>query len=166
MKNRFDFGCGQGNSVDWKSFRYAISIPWRNQKNVLLDERGWTDGKGLCFKWSNVDARGLEERDSCCLLLGTWIGGPSNYLWNSGLSTDAPIWAHSVDWATSEVGVHEQANCLVFRYYGCGSWAGKIFCVLVAMNYLFYTFLEWFSPRSQIDLVPGCKIWSRSFTIV
>jgi phosphatidylinositol N-acetylglucosaminyltransferase subunit A len=37
------------------------------------------------------------------------------------------------------------------RYYGCGVWAGKLFCVVVAIDYLLYVFLEWWFPREQID---------------
>ncbi|CAG8583791.1 18997_t:CDS:2 [Rhizophagus irregularis] len=29
------------------------------------------------------------------------------------------------------------------RYYGCGLWAGKIFCILIAIDYLIWRFLEW-----------------------
>lgn len=40
------------------------------------------------------------------------------------------------------------------RYYGCGVWAGKLFCIVVVVNYLFMIFLEWLIPRRDIDLVP------------
>ncbi|KAI3636506.1 hypothetical protein MIR68_005451 [Amoeboaphelidium protococcarum] len=40
------------------------------------------------------------------------------------------------------------------RFYGCGMWAGKLFCCIVALNYIFLLFLEWLYPRSDIDLVP------------
>ena len=38
------------------------------------------------------------------------------------------------------------------RYYGCGPFAGKLLCVLVAIDYLLYMFLEWLFPRSEIDI--------------
>jgi phosphatidylinositol glycan class A protein len=38
------------------------------------------------------------------------------------------------------------------RYYGCGIWAGKLFCLCVIVDYLIYVFLEVFAPRSRIDL--------------
>ena len=44
------------------------------------------------------------------------------------------------------------------RYYGCGVWAGKLFCLLVAIDYLLLLVLEWFYPKSGIDLV---KPWPR-----
>jgi hypothetical protein len=40
----------------------------------------------------------------------------------------------------------------MIRYYGCGVWAGKLFCVVVAVNYLFYVILEYFFPRDAIDV--------------
>jgi len=39
------------------------------------------------------------------------------------------------------------------RYYGCGIFAGKVFCVLVAIDFLIYVFLEWLFPRDSIDIV-------------
>eukprot|EP00160_Parvularia_atlantis_P004930 Unigene14190_Nuclearia_a/m.42825 Unigene14190_Nuclearia_a/g.42825 ORF Unigene14190_Nuclearia_a/g.42825 Unigene14190_Nuclearia_a/m.42825 type:complete len:470 (-) Unigene14190_Nuclearia_a:47-1456(-) len=40
------------------------------------------------------------------------------------------------------------------RYYGCGVWAGKIFCVMVAIDYIIYVVLEWLSPRDDVDIAP------------
>lgn len=44
------------------------------------------------------------------------------------------------------------------RYYGCGIWAGKLFCLCVIIDYLLYLILETFAPRSRIDI---CKDWPR-----
>ncbi|KNC45932.1 GlcNAc transferase [Thecamonas trahens ATCC 50062] len=41
------------------------------------------------------------------------------------------------------------------RYYGCGLWAGKLFCMLMALDFIFFRLLEWVFPRSGIDLVPA-----------
>ncbi|CAG8571888.1 16688_t:CDS:10 [Dentiscutata heterogama] len=41
------------------------------------------------------------------------------------------------------------------RYYGCGIWAGKIFCVVMAIDYLFWRFLEWLFPADEIDIAPA-----------
>ncbi|KAF2230051.1 glycosyltransferase family 4 protein [Viridothelium virens] len=38
------------------------------------------------------------------------------------------------------------------RYYGCGIWAGKLFCMCVIVDYLLFVFLEIRSPRSSIDI--------------
>jgi phosphatidylinositol glycan class A protein len=44
------------------------------------------------------------------------------------------------------------------RYYGCGVWAGKLFCLCVVIDYLLYLILEFFAPRSRIDI---CKDWPK-----
>ncbi|KAK3396760.1 phosphatidylinositol N-acetylglucosaminyltransferase GPI3 subunit [Sordaria brevicollis] len=44
------------------------------------------------------------------------------------------------------------------RYYGCGVWAGKLFCVCVIVDYLLYLFLELVFPREKIDVCPD---WPR-----
>ena len=42
------------------------------------------------------------------------------------------------------------------RYYGCGIWAGKLFCIVVVIDYLIYIMLEMLYPREKIDI---CKTW-------
>ncbi|KAI9493679.1 GlcNAc transferase [Zychaea mexicana] len=37
------------------------------------------------------------------------------------------------------------------RYYGCGLYAGKIFCMVMALDYLFWIFLEIMLPRHSIE---------------
>lgn len=44
------------------------------------------------------------------------------------------------------------------RYYGCGIWAGKLFCLCVIIDYLIYLMLEWWQPRENIDTCPD---WPR-----
>jgi phosphatidylinositol N-acetylglucosaminyltransferase subunit A len=38
------------------------------------------------------------------------------------------------------------------RFFGCGLWAGKLFCIVVGFNYLVWCFLEWWWPRESIDV--------------
>lgn len=38
------------------------------------------------------------------------------------------------------------------RYYGCGIWAGKLFCLCVIVDYLIFVFLEIWYPRASIDI--------------
>ncbi|KAF9887374.1 hypothetical protein FE257_010229 [Aspergillus nanangensis] len=38
------------------------------------------------------------------------------------------------------------------RYYGCGVWAGKLFCLSVVIDFLLYVFLEMWFPRANIDI--------------
>jgi phosphatidylinositol glycan class A protein len=44
------------------------------------------------------------------------------------------------------------------RYYGCGVWAGKLFCLCAVIDYILYIVLEIFAPRSRVDI---CKNWPR-----
>jgi hypothetical protein len=44
------------------------------------------------------------------------------------------------------------------RYYGCGLWAGKIMCLLVAVDFLVYLLLEWVQPRNGIDVAPDFSL--------
>ena len=37
------------------------------------------------------------------------------------------------------------------RYYGCGIWAGKLFCLCAIVDYLLFVFREIFAPRTSID---------------
>jgi phosphatidylinositol N-acetylglucosaminyltransferase subunit A len=44
------------------------------------------------------------------------------------------------------------------RYYGCGIWAGKLFCLCVIVDYLLLVFLELWAPRANIDIA---KSWPK-----
>jgi len=44
------------------------------------------------------------------------------------------------------------------RYYGCGVWAGKLFCLCVIIDYLLFQLLEMLAPRGGIDV---CRSWPR-----
>lgn len=44
------------------------------------------------------------------------------------------------------------------RYYGCGIWAGKLFCLCVVVDYLLLVFLEFWMPRDRIDIA---RDWPR-----
>lgn len=44
------------------------------------------------------------------------------------------------------------------RYYGCGIWAGKLFCLCVVVDYLLYLLLEFCAPREAIDIA---KNWPK-----
>ena len=47
------------------------------------------------------------------------------------------------------------------RYYGCGIWAGKLFVIVVVVDYLIYCLLELMYPRDKIDI---CKPWPKEST--
>lgn len=41
------------------------------------------------------------------------------------------------------------------RYYGCGVYAGKIFCMVIALDYLIWKYLEWLFPFESIEKAPS-----------
>merc|ERR1712137_688188 len=40
------------------------------------------------------------------------------------------------------------------RYYSCGAVAGKIFCCLISIYFLWWCFIEWWYPKEEIDIAP------------
>ncbi|KAF2726088.1 glycosyltransferase family 4 protein [Polychaeton citri CBS 116435] len=48
------------------------------------------------------------------------------------------------------------------RYFGCGIWAGKLFVIVVVVDYLIYCWLELWYPRDKIDI---CKEWPRVMNV-
>ena len=50
------------------------------------------------------------------------------------------------------------------RYYGTGVYAGKFGCVLVTMNAIYLSFLEWFLPKNEVvqpvtDPIKGINLY-------
>lgn len=66
-----------------------------------------------------------------------------------------------VGWSTTRGRAGVQSFALIDRlkrYYGCGVWAGKLFCICVVIDCLLYIFLEMLAPRRNIDVA---KNWPR-----
>ncbi|CAA7387915.1 unnamed protein product [Spirodela intermedia] len=40
------------------------------------------------------------------------------------------------------------------RYLNCGAWAGKLFCIVMIIDFLFWQFLQWWQPSEDIEVVP------------
>ncbi|XP_024399480.1 phosphatidylinositol N-acetylglucosaminyltransferase subunit A [Physcomitrium patens] len=40
------------------------------------------------------------------------------------------------------------------RYYACGPWAGKLFCLVAVVNYIVWCFLEWQQPAKEMEITP------------
>ncbi|CAM6055913.1 unnamed protein product [Sphagnum tenellum] len=40
------------------------------------------------------------------------------------------------------------------RYYACGPWAGKLFCLVVVINFIVWCFLEWQQPAKDLEVTP------------
>lgn len=64
-------------------------------------------------------------------------------------------------WGATRGGAGVQSFALIDRlkrYYGCGIWAGKLFCLCVVVDYLLLVFLELVAPGRKVDLV---RDWPR-----
>lgn len=76
----------------------------------------------------------------------------------TGNTPSDPILGHGdVDWQTYGASATTQSFALIDRlkrYYGCGTWAGKLFVLIAVMDYLLYCILEFLYPRSDIDICP------------
>ncbi|KAJ4460389.1 putative Phosphatidylinositol N-acetylglucosaminyltransferase subunit A [Paratrimastix pyriformis] len=49
------------------------------------------------------------------------------------------------------------------RYYGCGPFAGKIFCMVAAMDRILLRGLDWWLPPGRIDLAPDLPTLYRQY---
>lgn len=81
----------------------------------------------------------------------------------SGVLSEAEFYGHDsgVGWSGTRGRAGVQSFALIDRlkrYYGCGIWAGKLFCLCVVIDYLIYVLLEMLAPRGNIDIA---KPWPR-----
>ena len=117
--------------------------------NRVRTERFHEQVKSM-YSWTNVAARtervyrGImgdipEEEFYGYGIEGTVGGGPAGTRGRSGVQSFALI---------------ERLK----RYYGCGIWAGKLFCICVIIDYLLFLFCEWWWPRRDIDFA---RDWPR-----
>jgi len=77
----------------------------------------------------------------------------------SGVLSEADFYgydaADAASWSATRGRAGVQSFSLIDRlkrYYGCGIWAGKLFCLCVVIDYLLFMFLEFFAPRDEIDI--------------
>ncbi|KAL3424155.1 hypothetical protein PVAG01_03436 [Phlyctema vagabunda] len=77
----------------------------------------------------------------------------------SGVLTEADFYgydaANAASWSASRGRAGVQSFALIDRlkrYYGCGIWAGKLFCLCVVVDYLLFLLLEYCAPRENIDI--------------
>ncbi|KAI5062246.1 hypothetical protein GOP47_0022785 [Adiantum capillus-veneris] len=40
------------------------------------------------------------------------------------------------------------------RYFECGPWAGKLFCLVVILDFIIWNILEWWKPTKEADIAP------------
>jgi phosphatidylinositol glycan class A protein len=77
----------------------------------------------------------------------------------SGALSEADFYGYDATDASSWSATRGRAGVQSFalidrlkRYYGCGIWAGKLFCLCVVIDYLLFLFLEFWAPREAIDI--------------
>ncbi|KAL9007792.1 MAG: hypothetical protein Q9173_007012 [Seirophora scorigena] len=93
----------------------------------------------MMYSWTNVAARTERVYDGITGALSEEDFYGEQHGWSSASS------------ATTRV----QSFALIDRlkrYYGCGIWAGKLFCLCVVIDYLILQFLEVWAPRREIDV--------------
>lgn len=77
----------------------------------------------------------------------------------SGILSEAEFYgydaADAASWSATRGRAGVQSFALIDRlkrYYGCGIWAGKLFCLCAVIDYLIFLMLEIFAPRESIDI--------------
>lgn len=83
----------------------------------------------------------------------------------SGVLSEADFYGYDATEATSWTATRGRSGAQSFalidrlkRYYGCGIWAGKLFCLCVVVDYLIFLLLEICAPRDAIDIA---KNWPK-----
>ncbi|KAL8636753.1 MAG: hypothetical protein Q9228_005887 [Teloschistes exilis] len=113
--------------------------------NKIRTER-FHDQVKMMYSWNNVAERTERVYDG---ISGT-LSEDDFYGDNSGSS-----------WSATRGRAGAQNFALIDRlkrYYGCGVWAGKLFCMCVIIDYLIFQFLEFWAPRADIDIA---KNWPK-----
>jgi phosphatidylinositol N-acetylglucosaminyltransferase subunit A len=67
------------------------------------------------------------------------------YSWHSVAERTEIMYNNVID--TPDVSLLER----LLRHYQCGAVAGKLFCLVIIIDHLFWLFLEWLCPRSKIE---------------
>ncbi|GLJ42395.1 hypothetical protein SUGI_0878100 [Cryptomeria japonica] len=52
----------------------------------------------------------------------------------------------------------------LMRYYECGAWAGKLFCLVMVLDFIIWHLIEWWQPAKNIDLVPDMAVREKDCT--
>ncbi len=141
--------------------------------NKVRTERFHDQVKAM-YSWTNVAARtervynGITGAISEAEFYGYDLAGgggggaeTSSAAVGAGSGTDTGAGAGAGSWSATRGRSGVQGFALIDRlkrYYGCGIWAGKLFCLCVVIDYLLYLFCEFWWPRDRIDICPD---WPR-----
>ena len=87
----------------------------------------------------------------------------------SGNITEAEFYGHdaadSASWSATRGRAGVQSFALIDRlkrYYGCGIWAGKLFCLCAVIDYILFLCLEMWAPRENIDIA---RSWPKKMIV-
>jgi phosphatidylinositol glycan class A protein len=92
----------------------------------------------MMYSWTDVAKRTERVYDGIC-----------------GATSEEEFYGYAPGDSWTGAGGREHSFALIDRlkrYYGCGVWAGKLFCLCVVVDFLIYVFLELCWPRSNIDI--------------
>jgi len=94
------------------------------------------------YSWTNVAERTERVYDGI-------TGALSEAEFYGSGATDAESWSAT----RGRAGVQSFALIdRLKRYYGCGVWAGKLFCLCCVIDYIIFLLLEMWAPRKSIDI--------------
>jgi phosphatidylinositol N-acetylglucosaminyltransferase subunit A len=113
--------------------------------NKIRTER-FHDQVKMMYSWTDVAERTERVYDGICGVLSEeeFYGNHSSSGWSA---------------TRGRAGVQSFALIdRLKRYYGCGIWAGKLFCLCAVVDYLLYVILEILYPRATIDIA---KDWPK-----
>lgn len=83
----------------------------------------------------------------------------SLYSWADVARRTETVYNHSVD--TKPDDLLQRLS----RYYACGPWAGKLFCVMVIIEFMLWILLEWWYPDEQVERAPDIVCGQRNFAL-
>ena len=111
----------------------------RMRANEIRTER-FHDQVKMMYSWTDVAKRTERVYDGI-----------------SGVLSEEEFYGHDsgLGWSATRGRAGVQSFALIDRlkrYYGCGIWAGKLFCICVVVDYLLFIFLEMWFPRVGIDI--------------
>ena len=115
------------------------------RKNEIRAER-FHDQVKMMYSWTNVAERTERVYDGI-----------------TGALSEEEFYGENLEggWSAARGRAGVQSFALIDRlkrYYGCGVWAGKLFCLCVIIDYLLLQFLEVFAPQEHIDVA---KDWPK-----
>ena len=73
--------------------------------------------------------------------------------WEDTTRRTEVVYARALRWSGDDVLLTR-----LRRFYRCGPWSGKLFCCVVAVNYLYWRWLEYWDPACDVDVAPDLSL--------